>query len=105
MPERKKELYRKIHDSLKKGGSFILGDYIACCDEEEELLRSVYMEKRRRFEVPEDCFVHFDIPLTLENELELLKKAGFLIGRTWDEPDGVTIIIAEKRDTEQFLNS
>lgn len=96
LPECKKELYQKIHDSLKRGGLFILGDYIACCDEEEELLRSVYMEKRRRFEIPEDCFVHFDIPLTVEHELELIKKAGLIIERVCDEPDGVTIIIAQK---------
>ena len=45
LPERKKELYRKSYNGLKDGGIFLLGDYIACCDEEEELLRDVYLKK------------------------------------------------------------
>lgn len=96
LTERKKELYQKIYNSLKDDGLFILGDYIACCDEEEELLRGVYMEKRRRFGIPEERFVHFDIPLTLVHELELLQSAGFRIAQVLDEPDGVTIITAHK---------
>ena len=57
----------------------ILGDYIACCIEEEKLLRSVYLKKRKQSAMPEHCYVHFDIPLTLEHEKELLQNAGFVI--------------------------
>ncbi len=98
LPERKRELYRKIHHGLKKGGVFLLGDYIACCDEEEELLRGVYLEKRKRFAIPEDRFVHFDIPLTLEHESSLLRDAGFIIEKVMDNPDGATIFTAGKGD-------
>jgi len=94
LPERKKSLYRKIYNSLKKGGVFILGDYIACCDEEEELLRSVYLEKRKQSAIPEHDFVHFDIPLTLEHESGLLQNAGFNIEKVLD--GNATIIIAGK---------
>ena len=45
LPERKRALYRKIYESLKVGGIFLLGDYIASCDEEEALLRGVYLER------------------------------------------------------------
>lgn len=96
LPERKKELYRKAYDGLKPGGVFLLGDYIACCEEEEELLRSVYLKRREQFAIPGNCFVHFDIPLTLEHERELLQKAGFMPGKVWDNPDGATIFVAEK---------
>ncbi len=98
LPERKKELYQRIYNGLKAGGIFILGDYIACCDEEEELLRSVYLKKREHFAIPDDCFVHFDIPLTLEHERELLESAGFVIEKMMDNPDGATIITARKRN-------
>ena len=94
LPERKKELYRKICCSLKESGVFILGDYIACCNEEEELLRSVYLEKRKQSDVPDNCYVHFDIPLTLEHEKEVLQNAGFVIEEVLD--GDATIIIAEK---------
>lgn len=96
LPAPKKELYRKICRSLKENGVFLLGDYIACCDEEEELLRGVYLEKRKHSAIPDDRFVHFDIPLTLEHEKNLLQNAGFAIEKVMDNPDGATIIMARK---------
>jgi len=98
LPERKGELYRKIYNGLKKGGVFLLGDYIACCDEEEKLLRNVYLKKRKQSLIPDNHFVHFDIPLTLEHESKLLQDAGFIIAKILDNPDGVTIITAGKGD-------
>lgn len=98
LPERKEELYQRIYYSLKDGGIFILGDYIACCDEEEALLRSVYLKKRKQSAIPDNCFVHFDIPLTLEHEMELLQNAGFVFEKALDNPDGATIIIVKKGD-------
>ena len=99
LPERKKELYRNIYNGLKNSGVFILGDYIACCDEEEELLRSVYLQKRSESAIPEHYFVHFDIPLTLEHERGLLQNAGFIIEKVLDGSDGATIITARKNVT------
>lgn len=96
MPEEKKKLYKKIFVSLKDGGKFILGDYIACCDEEEELLRKVYFEKRKRSAIPEGVFVHFDIPLTLEHELEVLEEAGFNSVEHAESIDGATILVLKK---------
>lgn len=96
LPEQKKALYQKIYNGLRAGGSFILGDYIACCDEEEELLRSACMKKRKQSAISEDCFVHFDIPLTLDHELEVMRNVGFQIEKVWDDPDEVTIITAKK---------
>ena len=73
----KVKLYKKIYNGLKEGGSFILGDYIAGSEEEEVLLRDTYFEKRRRFGIPDDQFIHFDIPMTLEHEIAIMKEAGF----------------------------
>lgn len=98
LPERKEELYRKTYNAIKRGGVFLLGDYIAYCDEEEELLRSVYLKRRKQFAIPDNSFVHFDIPLTIEHEKVLLQKAGFVIEKIFDDPDGATIIEAGKGD-------
>jgi tRNA (cmo5U34)-methyltransferase len=95
-PEQKSKLYKKIYHSLKMGKQFILGDYIACCDEEEKLLCDTYLEKRKKSSVPEDSFVHFDIPLTLEHEIGILREAGFSEIEVADCIEGATIIISKK---------
>lgn len=44
-----------------------------------------------------DCFVHFDIPLTLEHEQELLRDAGFVIEKVRTNPDNATILTAREK--------
>lgn len=94
---KKAGLYKKVYQSLKKGGVFLLGDYTACCMEEEELLHQVYLEKRKKFHIPEEQFVHFDIPLTVEHELEILKEAGFSKIELPDEMKDASLFVALKR--------
>lgn len=96
LPEKKLCLYKKIYRGLKKGGVFLLGDYMACCEEEEALLRTVYLQKRRRFSVPDEELVHLDIPLTLEHEEDLLRRAGFSAIDLTGCIDGAVLIRAEK---------
>lgn len=75
--EKKYELFCKIYGALKAGGSFIYTDYFACCGEEERLLPGEY--SRRCGDLPAGRYVHFDIPLTLPHEAELLQRAGFSV--------------------------
>ena len=77
LPDQKLSLYKKIRSCLNKTGVFINCDYFACCDEEEQLLLHVLDEKRRKESLPADVLVHFDIPLTLRHESDLLESAGF----------------------------
>jgi len=96
LPEKKVQLYRKIADALPADGTFLCGDYIACCPEEEALLLEVWKYKRQKFNVPEKQLIHFDIPLTLEHETEILQQAGFAEVTPLESVDGVTIIQARK---------
>lgn len=96
LPDKKQQLYQKIFGALREGGVFILGDYVACCEEEEALLQSVWREKRRRYQIPEDRFVHFDIPLTLEHETALLRMAGFSEVSAVDCVNGATMLCGRK---------
>lgn len=95
-PDEKLGLYQKIYQGLKPGGLFLLGDYIACCEEEETLLRNMYLEKRKRFGVPQEQFIHIDIPLALEHEVRILEQAGFSEVDVEDSINGATILVAQK---------
>ena len=59
---------------------------------------SAYLKRRKQFAIPDNQFVHFDIPLTLEHEMELLQNVGFVLEKVLDNPDGATIIVAGKGD-------
>lgn len=75
--EKKLFLFRKLHQSLKPGGIYLEADYFADDNEWEEFLFAECDRRRKKWGISEDVFVHFDTPLTLEHELELLKEAGF----------------------------
>ena len=89
-PKDKLILYKKVFDCLKNNGVFINEDYFANNDIEEKKLfedynNLVYGENK-----------HYDTPLTMEHEKEILKNVGFS-----DVEECVTddyrIIIAKKR--------
>ena len=74
---KKAELFAKVHRWLRPGGVFLECDYIASTPEMEEMAFAECARRRARDGVPEDVFVHFDTPLTLEHELEALRAGGF----------------------------
>lgn len=96
-PEKKQRLFKKIYDSLKKGGIYIECDYIACCEEEETLLFDECRRIREKFGVSNDVFIHFDTPLTLEHEMSLINKAGFAETKAVESINGAVIITALRK--------
>ena len=68
--DEKLKLLKKILDCLKNGGQFINCDLIALTAE-EEAAQLVDLENNIGYSK------HVDIPLTIENELDALEKAGF----------------------------
>lgn len=75
--EEKIPLYKKLNESLKDGGYFILTDYFAGSEEEEISLRQELLRIREEQGLNDDEFYHFDTPLTVEHEKEALMAAGF----------------------------
>lgn len=73
----KATLFAKIHRWLRPGGVFLECDYVASTPEMEALAFAECARRRARDGVPENVFVHFDTPLTLEHELEALRAGGF----------------------------
>lgn len=96
--EKKLSLFRKLYQSLKPGGIYLEADYFADDEEWEEFLFAECDRRRKKWEIPEDVFVHFDTPLTLEHEQELLQRAGFSKIRVLsrEEGDDPPMILAVK---------
>jgi len=76
-PEKKLLIFQKVYQCLKYGACYIECDYVAKNQEEEDLLFAEAARRRERDGIPEDVFVHFDTPLTLEHEIEIIRQAGF----------------------------
>ena len=75
--EEKLPLYKKVYSALKPGSSFILTDYFSTTDEEEKKHRSDLLELKKKEKIDDGEFYHFDTPLTLTHEIEVLEKSGF----------------------------
>lgn len=93
--EEKLGLYRRILRAIKPGGVFVLGDYTADTQEQQDrLLR----EKELFFRVnnPTDEFYHIDTPFTAETEMKLLRGAGFQPVALVQKWKGASIITARR---------
>lgn len=88
--EEKRFLYKKIFDALKNNGEFLNSDLIALNKEIEE--KQLYL-----LENEFDNYKHIDIPLTVDNEIEILKEVGFSDISTKDvDKDNYKLIKARK---------
>lgn len=77
--EKKEVLFQKIFDCLKPGGVYLECDYIATSQAIEDMAFSECRRRRLRDGIKDDVFVHFDTPLTLEHELNAIRRAGFSV--------------------------
>lgn len=75
--EEKLPLYRKLRQTLKRGGYFILTDYFASSDEEERSYRAELLRLKKAQGITDSEFYHYDTPLTVEHETQALTSAGF----------------------------
>lgn len=75
--ERKLSLYQKLYCSLKVNGYFILTDYFAESDKLEKEYFDTLERLKREQGISDNMFYHYDTPLLVEHEMEILKTAGF----------------------------
>lgn len=75
--EEKVPLYAKFHAALKPGGYFILTDYFAPSEQEEQLYRQTLLKLKQQQSIDDREFYHYDTPLTVAHETEALYAAGF----------------------------
>ena len=73
----KTSLYKKILQSLAAGGSFILTDYFAQTEEEENFFRQELLRLKAEQKIRDNALYHYDTPLTADHETQALQEAGF----------------------------
>lgn len=73
----KESLYRRLRAALKPEGYFVLTDYFA----ESEALEREYFENLEKLKaeqgISDGAFYHYDTPLTVRHETDVLLRAGF----------------------------
>ena len=75
--EEKIPLYEKLLRAIKDGGYFILTDYFALSDEEEQIHQDTLAALKTEQGIADDELYHYDTPLTVAHEIEALTAAGF----------------------------
>ncbi len=73
----KLKLYQKLNTALTDNGYFVLTDYFAESEEAEHFYFSELERMKSEQGLEPTAFYHYDTPLTVEHEIEVLKKAGF----------------------------
>ena len=84
--EQKVALYTKLWHALKDGGYFVLTDYFAPTDADEQFHARTLRELKSAQGIDDDDFYHYDTPLTIAHETQALYDAGFAsveVLRTW----------------------
>ena len=82
----KLKLYKKLNTALTDNGYFVLTDYFAESEEAEHFYFSELERLKSEQGLESAAFYHYDTPLTVEHEIEVLKQAGFSdvrIMRNW----------------------
>lgn len=75
--DQKFPLYQKLHKALKDGGYFILTDYFAPTEDYETFYQQELIRLKREQGISDDTFYHYDTPLTVDHEIQVLTNAGF----------------------------
>ena len=84
--EEKIKLYEKIFDALVINGYYIECDYMVNTQEEENYHFSENKKLRIEQGIKEGEFYHYDTPCTIENQIMMIKKAGFkIVKEEWKE--------------------
>lgn len=90
------KLYSRIYSALKPGGRYIECDYMVIEQADEDFYYSENQRIRKKQNIPEEEFYHYDTPCTIDNQIKMLRLASFEeASMVWRE-ENTTIIVADK---------
>jgi tRNA (cmo5U34)-methyltransferase len=87
-------LYEKIRMSLKDGGRYIEGDYVAPDKAYEQQQLDKHKEATTGMPGSDEGAFHVDLPFTLDTQIELLQQAGFRSIQIIFHEDMAAILVA-----------
>lgn len=90
------KLYSKVCAALKTGGQYIECDYMVIKQEDEDFHYSENRRIRKEQGILDGEFYHYDTPCTIDNQIEMLSKAGFKTAKMNWRVENTTIIVAQK---------
>ncbi len=94
----KASMYGKLHAALAENSAFVLTDYFAESEEmEKEYFQNLALLKKEQG-LPDGVFYHYDTPLTVEHEMDLLRHAGFRDVRIMKQWGESTYTVLAKKD-------
>lgn len=94
--EEKLKLYKKLYKGLKDNAIYLECDYMVNDQKTEDFHFEVLRSYRKEHQIPEDVFLHYDTPCTVENQRDLLIAAGFShVEVLWGEAN-TTLLMAKK---------
>ena len=73
----KVSLYKKVFQAVAADSFFILTDYFAQTEEEENFFRQELLRLKAAQGIRDNEFYHYDTPLTAEHEMQALQEGGF----------------------------
>jgi len=88
-------LYKKIYVCLKQTGFYIESDYFA----PDQAFEDFHFTENKRLRAEQGITTghyHYDIPYTVENQIGMLKKAGFRSVETLHRREKGAILVARK---------
>lgn len=93
--EDKISLYKKVYSALKDKKRFVITDYYASSEEEEVKNFDELKLIKDNQGITDNDFYHYDTPLTIEHEMQILKIAGFTsvsLLKTWGDNSTIEAI-------------
>ena len=94
--DKKLSLYKRLYDSLKDSGVYIECDYMVLTQEEEDHWFGENQRLRKEQGITGDEFYHYDTPCSVDNQIALLKRAGFTSVEQVFRIENTVMLVAKK---------
>lgn len=86
------DLYKRIKQSLGMNGIYIEGDYIVSKEQEADMVKQYYQKIKL---IDNDSLCHIDIPMSEENQISVMRDAGFTDIEIIFKADSNRVIVAK----------